>query len=132
MRLRTLLLASVMAWTGSTFMGPARAAEEHASPPDVEAALAQILAPEAWLGGRITEADVDLLFAYLRAVLIGSAYGQEVPVPEELKDRAEALGRELQRHGMLAGLLLLQVLEARARQALPTPHRVYPPSHHRI
>jgi len=106
---------------------PAHAGDKE-SPADLDSVLEQMMTPQAWLGGRVTEADVELLFAYLRASLIASTYGQEVPVPEELKRRAEALGRELRAHGVLTGLLLLQALEARAKQALPPPRSDYPPS----
>ena len=122
---RNLILAGILA---CGLAMPVHAADER-DPPDLDKALAQALTPEAWLGGRISEADVELLFAYLRASLIGSTYGREVPVPEELKRRAEALGHELRMHGLLTGLLLLQALEARARQALPAPPPgYYPPS----
>jgi hypothetical protein len=104
---------------------PLHAADERTRS-DLDSALEQMLTPEAWLGGRITEADVELLFAYLKASLLASTHGQEVPVPEELKRRAESLGRELRAHGVLVGLLLLQALEARAKQALPAPRSDYP------
>ena len=123
-RVRALIVAGLTALATAL---PLHAADEPA-PPDLDAALEQMLTPEAWLGGRITEADVDLLFAYLRASLLASTHGHEVPVPDELKRRAETLGRELRAHGILAGLLLLQALEARAKQALPTPRSDYPPS----
>ena len=121
---RTVIIAGLAALAAAL---PLHAADERTSP-DLDAALEQMLTPEAWLGGRITEADVELLFAYLRASLIASTYGQEVPVPEELKRRAESLGRELRAHGVLAGLLLLQALEARTKQALPAPRPDYSPS----
>jgi hypothetical protein len=83
---------------------------------EYEALLEQMMTPQAWLGGRVTESDVELLFAYLKASLVAARQGREVPVPEELNRRAEAIGREFQNHGMLTGLLLLHVLEARTRQ----------------
>ena len=125
MQIRSLIVVAILGWGMSL---PAQAADER-DPSALDEALAQALSPEAWLGGRISEADVDLLFAYLRASLIASTQGQEVPVPEELKRRAEALGHELRVHGLLTGLLLLQALEARAREALPArPPADYPPS----
>ena len=125
MQIRSLIVVAILGWGMSL---PAPAADER-DPSALDEALAQALSPEAWLGGRISEADVDLLFAYLRASLIASTQGQEVPVPEELKRRAEALGHELRVHGLLTGLLLLQALEARAKQALPAPAPgYYPPS----
>jgi len=91
-----------------------------------------MLAPETWLRDHLTEADIDLFFAYLRVSLIGSAYGYEVPIPEELKRRAETLGRELKRHGALTGLLLLQAIEARVRRSLPSLRQDRPPSTYRL
>jgi len=73
---------------------------------------------QALFKGAISETDVSLLFAYLKTVLIAAAEGREVPVPEALNQRAEALGQELKAHGTLAGLVLLNVLEAQARQML--------------
>ena len=122
MSVRTLMLAAMLAVATPIHAG------DRQSPADLDALLEQMISPQAWLGGRITEADVELLFAYLRASLIASTHGQEVPVPEELKRRAETLGRELRAHGILAGLLLLQALEARAKEALPTPRQDDPPS----
>ncbi|KPK14671.1 MAG: hypothetical protein AMJ67_15985 [Betaproteobacteria bacterium SG8_41] len=83
---------------------------------EYEALLEQMMTPQAWLGGRVTESDVELLFAYLKASLAAASQGREVPVPEELNRRAEAIGREFQTHGMLTGLLLLHVLEARTKE----------------
>jgi len=83
---------------------------------EYEALLEQMMTPKAWLGGRVTESDVELLFAYLKASLAAASQGREVPVPEELSRRAEAIGRGFQTHGMMTGLLLLHVLEARTKQ----------------
>jgi hypothetical protein len=94
---------------------PAGAGEQDAAA-EYEALLGEMMTPQAWLGGRVTESDVELLFAYLKASLAAASRGHEVPVPEELNRRAEAIGRELQTHGMLTGLLLLHALEARAKQ----------------
>jgi hypothetical protein len=126
--LRTFVRVRAAVVAGLTALAvalPVQAADER-TPSDLDSALEQMLTPEAWLGGRITEADVELLFAYLKASLLASTHGQEVPVPEELKRRAESLGRELRAHGVLVGLLLLQALEARAKQALPAPRSDYP------
>jgi hypothetical protein len=85
---------------------------------EFDARLEALLAPEAWLKGRVTEADVTLLFAHLKAALLAASRGKQVPVPEALNRRAEELGRELKIHGVLTGLLLLDALEAGARQAV--------------
>lgn len=114
MRIRTMVFAGVLALAVPM---PAWSGEEQPAP-DLDAVLEQMMTPEAWLGGRVTEADVELLFAYLKASLFAASQGRELPVPDELRRRAEAIGRELQRHGMMTSLLLLQALEARAKQAI--------------
>jgi hypothetical protein len=96
---------------------PVRAGDRQ-SPAELDMLLEQMMTPQAWLGGRVTEADVELLFAYLKASLVAASQGRELPVPDQLSRRAEAIGRDLQAHGMLTGLLLLHALEARARQAI--------------
>lgn len=85
---------------------------------EFDARLESLLTPQAWLKGRINEADVSLLFAYLKASLLAASQGKQVPVPPELKQRAEALARELKLQGVLTGLLLLDALEVSAKQAL--------------
>lgn len=83
-----------------------------------EARLQALLQPQAWLKGRVSEADVALLFTYLKASLLAASEGRQIPVPEALTRRAEALGRELKLHGVLGGVLLLDALEAGAKEAL--------------
>ena len=68
------------------------------------------------LRGVVTEQDVALLFAHLRAMLLARSTGSTPPSAEELNRRAEVIGRELKARGMLAGLLMLTALEERARQ----------------
>jgi len=103
-------------------LGVAVAVPVRADPKDpfaeFDARLEQLLAPEAWLKGRVTEADVQLLFAYLKASLVAAAEGRELPVPPELSQRAEAIGRELELQGVLTGLRLLDALESAAKQAV--------------
>ncbi|HXF66673.1 MAG TPA: hypothetical protein VNK67_08260 [Burkholderiales bacterium] len=104
-------------------LGAALAAPAHADPArplaEFEARLEALLAPQAWLGGRITEADVALLFAYLRTALLAASQGREAPPPPaELERRALALGRELKLQGVASGLLLLDALEAGAKRML--------------
>ena len=106
---------------------PAMAGEKDPAA-EYEALLGQMMTPEAWLGGRVTERDVELLFAYLKASLAAASQGREVPVPDELNQRAEAIGHELQMHGMLTGLLMLQILEARAKQLVREAQPDYGPS----
>jgi hypothetical protein len=93
---------------------PAMAGDRTADP------LAQI-DPQVLFKGMVTEADVTLLFAYLRSALLAASQGRDAPVPEELHRRAEALGNELKLRGTLTGLLMLGAIERSAREALREP-----------
>lgn len=71
------------------------------------------------LGGVVTEADVSLLFAHLRASMLAAAEGrQPPPFPEALGKRLEAAGSELQVRGLLAGMALTQFVERAVRDAV--------------
>jgi len=114
MKLRSMITAGML--------GMALAVPAHAQGKDpfaeFDARLEALLAPQAWLKGHVSEADVTLLFTYLKASLIAAARGKQVPVPEALNRRAEELGRELKMHGLVTGLLLLDALESGAKQAV--------------
>lgn len=124
MHIRTLIIASIMGLAVAT---PTFAGDQDSSA-DLEATLEQMMTPEAWLGGRISESDVELMFAYLKASLVALSQGRELPVPEALSRRAEAIGRDFQTHGMLTGLLLLQVLESRAKEVVREAQPDHPAS----
>lgn len=111
---RSLIVATAL---GLALVVPAHA--DNRNPfAEFDARLEQLLTPQAWLKGKITEADVQLLFAYLKASLLAASQGKELPVPPDLNQRAEAIGRELKLQGVLTGLLLLDAFEAAARQAV--------------
>jgi hypothetical protein len=117
MRLRYLALATGLALTlaGTT---PVCAGGDKPYA-DFEARLNELVAPQAWLKGRMTEADVNLLFDYVRASLFAATQGLPAPAaPERLKQRVEELQRELETQGALTGLLLLNALEAAVRQSV--------------
>jgi Na+-transporting NADH:ubiquinone oxidoreductase subunit NqrC len=86
--------------------------------PDSFARIEQLLDPKILLQGVVREEDVSLLFAHLKAALLASYQGRDAPAPEELNRRMEAISAELKSRGALAGLLMLTVFEAAARQAL--------------
>lgn len=111
---RSLIVAAAL---GLALAAPAGADNRHPFA-EFDARLGELLTPQAWLKGKITEADVQLLFAYLKASLLAASQGKELPVPPELSQRAEAMGRELKLQGVLTGLLLLDAFEAAARQAV--------------
>jgi hypothetical protein len=100
--------------TGLAFCMPAFADDRPADP------LAHA-DPQVLFKGMVREADVSLLFAYLRSALIAASQGKDAPPPEELNRRAQALGDELKLRGTLAGLLVLGAIEHSARQALREP-----------
>lgn len=92
--------------------------------PDVDA----LLDPRVLLGGLVTEDDVGLLFAHLRAAMIAAAESREPPpLPEALGKRLKSAGGELRLRGLLAGMALTQLVERAVRDAVrelappPTP-----------
>ena len=117
MRLRYLALATGfgLALAGTS---PACAGDDQRYA-DFEARLNELVAPQTWLKGKLTEADVDLFFDYVRASLFAASQGLPAPAaPEGLKRRVEELQRGLETQGTLMGLLLLNALEAAVRQSV--------------
>jgi len=115
MRLRYLIVAAglFLGGTGAAAAGDRDAYKE------LDARLEQLLSPQVWLRGKVTEADVTLLFDYIRSSMFSASQGLPPPaVPEELRQRAERLKQDLKVQGTLTGLLLLNALEAVARQAV--------------
>ena len=108
MKLKRLMLAVAL---GGTLCAPALAEDRGRVEP--------LLDPRILLGGLITEGDVSLLFAHLRAAMLAAAEGREPPpLPEALDQRLGAVGGELRLRGLLAGLALSQVMERVARDAV--------------
>ena len=122
MRLKRFVVMAALA--GLVCAGaPAAAAErtpvERTPLAEFDAQLEQLLSPQAWLKGKVTEADVALIFAHIKASLFASSMGLPPPaVPDELKQRAEELKLDLTRHGALTGLRLLNALEAGVKQVV--------------
>ena len=110
----------LVALAGLVAAAPVRAQ----TPPDIispfDAALIEsLISPRALVGEVVTERDLDLLFAHLKASILAAAAGAEPPAPPaELAQRADAIGRALRMRGSLAALVLLDALEAGARQRL--------------
>lgn len=77
--------------------------------------------PALFFQGVLMERDVALLFDHLRLSLAAAAAGQEAPPAPELEQRAAAIGDELRLRGTLFGLVMLNALEARAKEALRPP-----------
>lgn len=85
---------------------------------DLETQLRE-LDPKRWLGRSVDEADVARFFAWMRASMLAAARGKEAPpLPEELRQKAEALSRELAARSALTGLALLDALEEYARRSV--------------
>ena len=113
---------------GLACSGPCVAEPLSAPAARLDAQIEAMLERGDLLKGVVTEQDVALLFAHLRATLLAASTGGEAPSAEELNRRFEAIGRELRARGMLAGLILLNVLEAQARQLVrEAPARPAPP-----
>jgi len=79
--------------------------------------------PSLFFQGVLTERDVTLLFDHLRLSLAAAAEGREPPPAPELEQRAAAIGDELRLRGTLFGLVMLNMLEARAKEALRSPRQ---------
>ena len=80
-------------------------------------------ATEALLGGIVQERDVALVFDYLREALSAAADGREISPPEELTQRAEAIGAEVKRRGADAARALIDAVEASMREGMREPRR---------
>jgi hypothetical protein len=110
----------IVALTGLLAAAPARAdaPPEILSPFDARL-IESLVSPRALLGEVVTERDLDLLLAHVRAALLAAAAGTAAPPPsDELNRRAAEIGKALQTRGTLAALVLLDALEANARQRL--------------
>ncbi len=111
---RTLLILLLGTTLSATLTTTVRAAEPV---PPARAALPPEL--RLLLGGLVSENDVSLLFAHLRAAMAATAEGrQPPPFPEALAKRLEAAGSELQLRGLLAGMVLTQFVERAVRDAV--------------
>ncbi len=111
---RTLLILLLGTTLTTTLPTTVRAAE---TVPPARA----VLPPELrlLLGGLVSENDVSLLFAHLRAAMAATAEGrQPPPFPEALGKRLEAAGSELQLRGLIAGMVLTQFVERAVRDAV--------------
>lgn len=119
MRLKSRFLLFAL---GLALAVPALAAE-----PDSQPQIEPLLTPQVLFGGVVTESDVGLLFAQLRASLLAAAEGRESPPPSEtLTRRMEAIGGELRLRGIIAGVVLSNVAERAARdlvREMNTPRR---------
>lgn len=91
----------------------------HAGDAVPQARAEAVLDPRVLLGGIVTEDDVTLLFAHMRAALRASAEGREPPpLPEALSKRLEAAGSEMQLRGYIAAIALSHFMERAVRDAV--------------
>jgi len=111
MKLKHLTLAIVL---GGVLNAPALADDR-----DPRAQAEPLLDPRVLLGGLVTDDDVQLLFAQIRATMLAAAEGREPPpVPEALNKRLETVGGELRLRALLASLAMSQIMERAARDAV--------------
>lgn len=86
---------------------------------DPPARMETLLDPQMLFGGVVTEQDVSLVFAHLRAAMLAAAEGREPPpAPEALSRRLESAGTELRLRGIIAGLALSHAVERAVRDAV--------------
>lgn len=111
-------------------LGAALSMPAFAGDRDPLARVEPLLDPQVLFGGVITEQDVSLLFAHLRASMLAAAEGRSPPpLPEALGKRLEAAGSELQLRGLVAGMALTHFVERAVRDAVrelaPAPRDGY-------
>src|SRR5688572_11819212 len=80
-------------------------------------------APESLFSGIVQERDIALIFGYAREALSAAAEGRDAAPPEELTQRAEAIGGEMRRRGVAAGRALLDAIESAVRDTVREPAR---------
>ena len=108
----------------------AETAPEIISPFDARL-IESLISPRAVLGEVITERDLDLLLAHVKAAILAAAAGSTPPPSDELNRRAEEISKALRTRGTLAALVLLDALEASAKQRLrelQRQQRLLPPA----
>ena len=108
---RTLLMVILGATLSATAQAvePVPQAPRAAMPPELRLLL----------GGLVSEDDVSLLFAHLRATMAAAAEGRQPPqFPEALGKRLDAAGSELQLRGLIAGMALTHFVERAVRDAV--------------
>lgn len=111
MKLKNLIPALVL---GAVLSAPALADQR-----DPLAGLEPLLTPQLLFGGLVTESDVTLLFAHVRAAMLAAADGREPPpLPEALNRRIETAGEELRVRGTFIGLALSVAMERAVRDAV--------------
>ena len=82
--------------------------------------------PGNLLGGIIQERDATLVFDYLREALKAGVQGREVQPPEELTQRAQAIGEELKERGATAARAAIDAMEDAVRESLRERDRLPP------
>ncbi len=79
---------------------------------------------ERFIGGAVKESDVALVFDFLREALSGAIQVREVPPPEALHRRAEAIGEDMRRHGEIAARAAIDAVERDIRGAMRRSERL--------
>ena len=79
--------------------------------------------PESLISGIVQERDIALIFGYAREALSAAMEGRDVAPPEELTQRAEAIGGEMKRRGVAAGRALLDAIESAVHDSVRAPRR---------
>ena len=82
--------------------------------------------PDRPLHGIVRPDDVGAVFDYLRDAYTAALEGREAPRSEALEKRADAISEELKLRGRVAGVLLLNALEAQLKELLREPPARYP------
>ena len=83
---------------------------------------------EDYFAGVVQEQDVGLFFSYLREALSAAVTGRQPPPAEPVIERAEVIGNELAKRGVMAGWAVLDAIEKSVRDRLRDKPRLPPAS----
>ena len=112
--MRQIVLAAVL---GIALTAPAHAVERD----DPFSGVA-----ESFMRGLVQERDVGLVVGYLREALDAAADGRDPPPADRLVRRADEIGTEAKRRGVIAGHAVLDAIELVVRGILGEPPRLAP------
>ena len=83
---------------------------------------------EDYFAGVVQEQDVSLFFSYLREALSAVVTGRQPPRAEPLIERAEIIGNDLAKRGVMAGWAVLDAIEKSVLDSLRDTPRLPPAS----
>ena len=80
-------------------------------------------ADEPFIGGVVKEADVKLVFDFMREAMSAALQGREVAAPEALMRRADEIAVEAQRRGEIAARAAVDAIEREVLESMRRSER---------